>query len=86
MTSEKNLFPVTLMTLMTLAAPASYCEPGLFFNRSKEYNNHYSDHCLIHKMIMCFLITLCAYVQQGYAFGHVGLCMYICGQKTGYLH
>ena len=34
-------------------------------------------------------ITLCAYVQQGYAFSHIGLCMCayicICGQKSGYL-
>ena len=33
------------------------------------------------------IVTLCAYAQQGYAFGCVGLCMcayiymYICGQK-----
>ena len=33
------------------------------------------------------IITLCAYAQQGYAFGRVGLCIcvYICGQKTGCL-
>ena len=32
---------------------------------------------------MTIIITLCAYAQQGYAFGHVGLCIcvYICGQK-----
>ena len=39
------------------------------------------------------VFTLCAYAQQGYAFGRVGLCMYvciyiyvcvyICGQKNG---
>ena len=23
-------------------------------------------------------ITLCAYAQHGYAFGHVSLCMYVC--------
>ena len=32
------------------------------------------------------IITLCAYVQQGYAFGHVGLCICIyVAQKTGCL-
>ena len=25
-----------------------------------------------------YVITLCAYAQQGYVFGHVGLCMYVC--------
>ena len=24
------------------------------------------------------IVTLCAYAQQGYVFGHVGLCMYVC--------
>ena len=24
------------------------------------------------------LIILCAYAQQGYAFGHISLCMYVC--------
>ena len=28
------------------------------------------------------LITLCAYAQQGYAFGSVGLCMYVCMYDT----
>ena len=37
------------------------------------------------------IITLCAYAQQGYVFGRVGLCIYmynymcICGQKNGCL-
>ena len=31
-----------------------------------------------------FLVTLCTYVQQGYAFGCVGL--YVCQQNTGCLH
>ena len=25
-----------------------------------------------------YVITLCVYAQQGYAFGRVGLCMYVC--------
>ena len=32
------------------------------------------------------IITLCAYAQQGYVFGHIGLCtLYVCmSTKTGY--
>ena len=44
---------------------------------------------LIYLSSQKLVITLCTYAQQGYAFGHVGLCMhvciyiyiYICGQK-----
>ena len=31
------------------------------------------------------IITLCGYVQQGYAFGYVGLCMYMWSKQTGCL-
>ena len=39
---------------------------------------------------MTIIITLCAYAQQGYAFGHVGLCIcvYVCiyvAKKNGCL-
>ena len=32
---------------------------------------------------VCYTFTLCVYAQQGYAFGRVGLYVYvcICGQK-----
>ena len=32
------------------------------------------------------LITLCTYVQQGYVFGHVGLCAYVCTYIYIYIH
>ena len=35
-------------------------------------------------LIIC-MITLCTYAQQGYAFGHISLCIHVCGKKTGYL-
>ena len=43
---------------------------------------------VINIMFSCWVITLCTYAQQGYAFGCVGLCtyvricIYICRQKN----
>ena len=31
-----------------------------------------------HHTIHMYIITLCAYAQQGYVFGCVGLCVYVC--------
>ena len=36
-----------------------------------------SDYTQLHE-----ILTLCAYVQQGYVFDHVGLCRYICTIKS----
>ena len=31
-----------------------------------------------HELAIQRLITLCTYMQQGYVFGHVGLCAFMC--------
>ena len=38
----------------------------------------YSHYCLLLTSLIFYFITLCTYAQQGYAFGHVGLCVCIC--------
>ena len=35
------------------------------------------DMC-VYAVIILYAITLCTYTQQGYAFGHISLCMYTC--------
>ena len=58
-----------------------YCNDPAFTLPAAQFVFNLVMSVCVHTQIRCIqtykIITLCAYAQQGYALGRVGLCMYI---------